>query len=159
VVPAIGGDPERPAELSSFLPDPELLQRIEEDLDSRRVLGTRLIIEPPFYQRITAEARCIAAPRADAGRVQGDALAALYRFLHPLAGGPEGTGWPFGRTVVAGELLALLARIPGVAQVEEVRLYRFDARTGARAEGWTTRVEMGAGALPFSVDHRVEVRS
>jgi hypothetical protein len=73
-------------------------------------------------------------------------------------GGPDGTGWPFGRTVVAGELLALLGRIPGVAQVEEVRLYRFDARSGSRADGWAARVELGAGALPFSVEHRVEVR-
>jgi predicted phage baseplate assembly protein len=158
VVPVVSGDPGRPADLSTFLPDPQLLARISADLDARRVLGTRLIVEAPFYQRITAEARCTAAPRADVARVQDDALAALYRYLHPLAGGPEGTGWPFGRTVVAGELLALLARVPGVAQVEEVRLYRFDARTGARAEGWATRMELGAGALPFSVEHQVEVR-
>jgi predicted phage baseplate assembly protein len=158
VVPVITGDPAKPADLPSFLPDRQLLATIADDLDTRRVLGTRLIVEPPFYQRITAEARCTAAPRADADRVQDDALAALYRFLHPIVGGPDGTGWPFGRTVVAGELLALLGRIPGVAQVEEVRLYRFDARSGSRADGWAARVELGAGALPFSVEHRVEVR-
>jgi predicted phage baseplate assembly protein len=157
VVPVITGDPGLPADLSSYLPDAELLERISTDLDARRVLGTRLIVEAPFYQRITAEARCTAGPRADRARVQADAVAALYRYLHPLVGGPDGTGWPFGRTVVAGEMLALLGHVPGVEQVEEVRLYRFDARTGSRADGWTTRVELGAGALPFSVDHQVQV--
>ena len=157
VVPVITGDPERPASWESFQPDEQLLDHVAEDLDGRRVLGTRLSVEAPFYQRVTAEARCTAAPRADADRVRSDALAALYRYLHPLVGGPDGTGWPFGRTVVAGELLALLGRVPGVAQVDEVRLYRFDARTGARSEGWTTRIELGAGALPFSEGHTVVV--
>jgi predicted phage baseplate assembly protein len=157
VVPVITGDPGRPAELPSFLPDAQLLRRISDELDARRVLGTRLIVEPPYYQRITAECRVKAGPRADPERVQRSCLTALYRFLHPLAGGPDGTGWPFGRTVVAGELLALLGRVPGAEQVEEVRLYRFDPATGQRVEGWATRIPLGPGALPFSVEHRVEV--
>lgn len=157
VVPAISGDPGGPAELAAFLPGAGLLARVAEDLDARRVLGTRIIVEPPFYQRITAAARVRRGPNADPERVQRDALSTLYRFLHPLVGGPDGAGWPFSRTVAAGELLAALGRLPGVELVEEVRLYRYDPRTGTRSEGWVTRVELGRGALPFSVDHTVEV--
>jgi hypothetical protein len=102
-------------------------------------------------------ARLLARARGNPERLRRQALEALYRYFHPVNGGPDGTGWPFGRTVVAGEMLALLGHVPGVEQVEEVRLYRFDARTGSRADGWTTRVELGAGALPFSVDHQVQV--
>ncbi len=60
-------------------------------------------------------------------------------------------------TVAAGELLARLAALSGVEQVDEVRLFRFDPRTGTRVDGWSSRMELGRGALPFSVDHRVEV--
>jgi predicted phage baseplate assembly protein len=157
VVPVVTGDPGRPGELEGFLPTPELLARVAEYLDERRMLGTRLIVEPPFYQRVSAEVRVRLDPRADADRVRAQAAETVYRYLHPLVGGPEGTGWPFGRTVAAGEILARVARLPGVDQVDEVRLYRFDPRTGTRAEGWTTRVELGRGALPFSVEHRVEL--
>lgn len=157
VVPEIPGDPEKPTDFKAFLPGRDLLENIADYLDERRMLGTRLIVEPPFYLRITAEARLRPGPRADAERVEAAALAVIHRYLHPLAGGPDGTGWPFGRTVAAGELLARLAQLSGVDQVDEVRLYQYDPKTGARIDGWTTRVELGRGALPFSVGHRVEV--
>jgi predicted phage baseplate assembly protein len=134
-----------------------LLTTVAEYLDERRMLGTRLIVEPPFYQRVTVEAKVRLNPRAEAERVRTEALETVYRFLHPLAGGPDGTGWPFGRTVAAGEILARICRVAGVDQVDEVRLYRYDARTGSRAEGWTTRVELGKGALPFSVGHTIDM--
>jgi predicted phage baseplate assembly protein len=157
LVPVITGDPGGPAPIEAFLPNAELLERITAYLDERRMLGTRLIVEPPFYERITVLARVRLDPRADTERVHARASEVAYRYLHPLVGGPEGKGWPFGRTVAAGEVLSRLAQLSGVEQVEEVRLYRYDPRTGSRAEGWTTRVELGRGALPFSVAHEIEI--
>jgi predicted phage baseplate assembly protein len=156
VVPAISGDPGQPAALDAFLPSNGLLTTVAEFLDERRMLGTRLIVEAPFYQGVTVEAKIRLNPRAEAERVRTEALEVVYRYLHPLAGGPDGTGWPFGRTVAAGEILARICQVAGVDQVDEVRLYRYDAR-GGRAEGWTTRVELGKGALPFSVGHAIDM--
>ena len=157
VVPSISGDPGRPVEIEAYLPPSDLLARVAEFLDERRMLGTRLIVEPPFYQRVSVEAKVRLDARADADRVRQQALDSIYRYLHPTAGGPDGNGWPFGRTVAAGELLARLAALSGVEQVDEVRLFRFDPRTGTRVDGWSSRMELGRGALPFSVEHRVEV--
>ena len=88
VVPVITGDPAKPADLPSFLPDRQLLDTIATDLDARRVLGTRLIVEPPFYQRITAEVVCTAAPRADADRVRADAACGAVPLPAPARGRP-----------------------------------------------------------------------
>jgi hypothetical protein len=41
-------------------------------------------------------------------------IRALKKFLHPLTGGPKGTGWPFGRNVNVSEIYELLDRLPEV---------------------------------------------
>jgi len=42
---------------------------------------------------------------------------AIDAFLHPLHGGPAGTGWPFGRDVVRTEVLQVLDDVDGVDHV------------------------------------------
>jgi predicted phage baseplate assembly protein len=155
LVPAWTGDPDQPPALGEFRPGNELLARVAEDLDDRRILGTRLIVSPPHYQWVSAEVAVRVPPGADAGRVSRDALASLYCYLHPLRGGTEGRGWPFGRSVTSGELLGVLQRALGVETPEAVRLYRVEPGTGTRTSGWTNKVELGPGVLPFAVDHTV----
>jgi predicted phage baseplate assembly protein len=47
----------------------------------------------------------------------------LYRYLNPYTGGPEGQGWPFGRSLYLSEIYGLLQGIPGVEFVEAVNIY------------------------------------
>ena len=67
------------------------------------------------------------------------ALAALHRFLSPVVGGPDGTGWPFGQALRYGEVFAVLHQVPGVELVEDVRLFPADPVTGARGEAVAER--------------------
>ena len=101
-------------------PPRELLRRISDHLDRRRLVGTRLVVEPPFYQGVTAVARVTAGPDVRAEAVQDAALRALYAYLSPQDGGSDGKGWPFGRAVRAFDVSAVLARVPGLAEVEEL---------------------------------------
>ena len=80
-------------------PHPRTLERISASLDSRRLVGTRLLVQPPDYTWLTAVVSLSARPRFDRGEVRTQVLRALYRLYHPLYGGPDGTGWPFGRSV------------------------------------------------------------
>jgi predicted phage baseplate assembly protein len=155
LVPAWTGDPEQPPDLDDYQPRNELLARVAHELDDRRLLGTRLIVSPPHYQWLSAEI-VLRVPEADSGRLGQAAKAALYRHLHPLVGGPEGKGWPFGRSVTSAELLGVLQRRLGVEVPEAVHLYRNDRDTGARAAGgWSNKIELGPGTLPFSAEHSV----
>lgn len=138
-------------------PSADLLRRVSAYLDERRVLGTRLLVEPPFYRGITAVARVRAEPRTEPERVDAAARATLARYLHPLHGGPDGTGWPFGRPVRSGDLFAALQSVAGVEAVEEVRLYEADPITGRRSKSWVSTVDIGPDALPFPFDNRVQV--
>jgi uncharacterized phage protein gp47/JayE len=56
------------------------------------------------------------APRdpSQAGPVGAAVRAALTAFLHPLTGGPDGQGWPFGRSVYLSDVASLVESIDGV---------------------------------------------
>ena len=79
---------------------------------SARVIGTRAIVEPPVYRGVTVVAKLKARPRQNPSRLQEDALKALYAYFDPITGGPEGTGWPFGRPVNVGEVYSVLQGLP-----------------------------------------------
>jgi predicted phage baseplate assembly protein len=138
-----------------LIPSDRVLQAITSCLDERRLIGTRLVVEPPVYQGVTVVAR-LTAPPGDADRVREAALAALFGYLDPLRGGPEGTGWPFGRPVQYGEVFGVVQRATGDALVEEIRLFPADPITGRRGAP-SDRIDVGAGALVFSYQHQVVV--
>ena len=50
------------------------------------------------------------------------AIERINAFFDPLTGGPDGNGWPIGRTVYRSEVIALLASIDGVARVTDFGL-------------------------------------
>jgi hypothetical protein len=90
-----------------LVPNPDTLQKITDRLEESRVIGTRAIVEPPVYRGITVVAKLKARSRINPTRLQEEALLALYEYFHPITGGPDGTGWPFGRPVNAGEIYSV----------------------------------------------------
>ena len=81
---------------------------------------------------------------------------ALYAYLDPIYGGPDGAGWPFGRPVQAGDIFAVLQQLPGVDLVEDVRLFGADPISGQRGNP-VQRLDLPGNALPFSFGHQVRV--
>ncbi|MBB0246761.1 putative baseplate assembly protein, partial [Streptomyces alkaliphilus] len=156
VVPQAVPDPDGRLRFEQLVPDDALLSRITRHLDERRPIGTRLAVGPPYYQGVTVVATVHAFRGTDTDRVRRETHDALHRHLDPLTGGVDGRGWPFGRPIQAGELFAVLQRVPGVELVDRVTLHPADPISGKRGEG-TDRVDLRAEALPFSFDHRVRV--
>jgi predicted phage baseplate assembly protein len=155
VVPdAVPDDGDR-LRFEQMIPPDHMLASVAEALDERRLMGTRLVVQPPNYQGVTVVAR-LTARAADVDRVREAAQSALFRHIDPLRGGAEGTGWPFGRAVQYGEVFAVLQGVPGVTMVEELRLFPADPITGRRG-GPAERVELGHDALVFSYRHQVVV--
>ena len=138
-----------------LIPSDQVLATITASLDERCLIGTRLVVQPPVYQGVTVVAR-LSAPAGDADRVRDAALAALFRHLDPLHGGPDGAGWPFGRPVQYGEVFGVLQRAIGDVLVEEIRMFAADPITGRRGAP-VDRIDIGAGTLVFSYQHQVVV--
>jgi hypothetical protein len=83
--------------------------------------------------------------------------AALYRYLNPMVGGPEGQGWPFGRDLHLSEIYGVAQRVPGVEFIEEVRLLVSDPGSGAAPRSAPPLLEVPAGGLICSLRHQVTV--
>ncbi|MGH9244055.1 MAG: putative baseplate assembly protein [Acidimicrobiales bacterium] len=157
LVPAAAQDRGR-INFEDLVPTPQTFERVRDRLDETRLLGARVLIEPPMYQGVTVVARLVAKPRFAAARIQTEALDALYAYLNPLTGGPDGTGWPFGRPVQSGEIYAALQRIRGVDLVEEVRVFGANPVTGERGKQ-ATRLELETNSLAVSYEHHVRVEA
>ncbi len=159
LVPFVDGDEVGRIRRDDLVPLAESLDRIGAYLEERRLVGTRMVIEPPEYQWITAVISVRARARYRPEDVRREVLTAVYRLFDPLRGGPEGMGWPLGRSVQAHEVNATLARIPGVDMAEEisVQLFPADPATGRRGSA-VQRLPLSPTALVFSYEHQVRVR-
>lgn len=141
-------------------PAPLLLERISRYLDERRLIGTRLIVEPPEYRWLTAVVDVTARRGEHADAVRDDVLRAVYRLFDPLLGGPDGSGWPMGRAVQAHEVTAALSRLHSLDMSREATVQLFPANPQTRQrDPAVSRVELGPAALVYSFDHQVRIRS
>jgi hypothetical protein len=117
--------------------------------------GSRLAVIGPTYLPIGVGAVVVPRDLGEAGAVETTVLAALARFLHPLTGGPEGRGWPFGRAIYLSNVAALLEGLTGVDHVEDLNLLLNDTPRGEWVAvppgrivvAGTLRVEMKAPAV------------
>jgi predicted phage baseplate assembly protein len=157
LVPQVQDGPNGSLDFGQLLPSDELLQTVTAYLDERRVVGSRVAVESAAYIPISIVARMRAKPRYDIRKLEQAALQALYDYFHPVHGGPDGTGWPFGRTVAPGEAYSILNRVAGVEAVEDVRLYPALPLENRR-EAQVPTISPGPNELVFSWDHQVQVR-
>ncbi|MGC0416996.1 baseplate J/gp47 family protein [Embleya sp. AB8] len=103
-------------------PTGELLRRVRDAVSARLPAAARLVVEGARYFPVGVSVTVRPARAGDAGPVRGAVLAALGRFLHPLDGGPTGTGWPFGRGVYLSDAARLLEEVAGVDVVTSLDL-------------------------------------
>jgi hypothetical protein len=98
---------------------------VKGSLDKRRLVGTRVRVRAPVYRKLTVGIDVLPVPDTDPG--EADALkraiqAAVVTLLHPVDGGEDGGGWPFGRPVSIHDLAPTIESVPGVAEVRHVLL-------------------------------------
>jgi predicted phage baseplate assembly protein len=155
VVPAVAASGAATG-LRDLDPRPDTLERIRRYLDDRRLVGTRVRVEPPQYVGVRVRARVLVEERADPSEVRDAALAALNRYFDPLVGGPAGRGWPFGRAARAGDAYGVLQSVAGVDVVEQLDLLSVNLVDGSTDEVQGV-VELYANELVLSDGHVVDV--
>jgi hypothetical protein len=64
----------------------------------------------------------LAARNADFADVRRTLETRLSGFLHPLTGGPDGLGWPFGGTVFFSDIYRLILETQGVLRIADGQL-------------------------------------
>lgn len=91
-------------------------------LDERRLLTASLEVDEPDYRFVSVDLRLVADPRADANQVAHRVIESLNRYIHPLYGGPAGTGWPFKRSLTLADVYAQVGAVQGVAFLLDAKL-------------------------------------
>lgn len=157
VVPHVRSDPTQ-HRLDDFAISPPLMATIAEALDEHRLVGTAVEVSTPYYQGVSVVALVHGAPGRPAALVRQRAMTALSRFLNPLVGGPDGTGWPFDADVNLAVVTQLLESVEGIERVEEALLFEYDLRTGRRLGGGKDVIHLDKRSLFLSAGHQVVVR-
>lgn len=142
--------------------DPKQLELNDDDvalldkyLDERRLLTTRLEIRPPAYYWVSARVKLRATPGVEQAEVEKQALDRLYRYLNPLTGGPDGTGWPFGRDLFVSDVYQCLQGMQNVQFIRGVEMYA--AKPGGAEQGDPIEsLEVVAHGVVASGVHTVE---
>jgi predicted phage baseplate assembly protein len=158
VVPDAPADESGRLRFEDLIPPEDMLRGIATELDARRPIGARVLIEPPFYRGMTVVARLTAKPRVDVDLLQADALRALYNYFDPISGGQDGAGWPFGRAVNSGDVYAVLQGMPGTEIVDDVLLFTANPISRTRGEA-VQKIDLEPSALVFSFEHQVRVKA
>ena len=110
------------------------LDQVREYLDERRLLSTALVVSEPEYVWVSVEAKVQVASDSNANDVRRMVEQKLYQFIHPLYGGPQGEGWPFGRDLFTSELYSQIQSVAGVEYTEDLHIFRVDPVTEERSE-------------------------
>lgn len=158
VVPALAQAAGR-LNYNDLLPSATLRDSVERLVQPLMPPGTTVRVRAPGYQGIGVAATVIPAQAllpSERAVLKQAAEEALYAYFNPVSGGPDHTGWPFGRPVHLGDAYSVLDRLPGVSRVATVLLYPMSVLTGERGEP-TERIDVTNLSTVFSVDHQVIV--
>jgi predicted phage baseplate assembly protein len=134
----------------------DVREAVEQFLDERRLLSTRLEVTTPVYRWVETEVRLRVSRHYEFDKVRQIVEQRLFEFINPLTGGMDGQGWPFGRDLLAGDVIAALQIIEGVEFVRTVNLYPivYEARQ-FRREAEVTEVAVPTDGIVVSYQHTV----
>lgn len=99
-------------------------QGLQEFLDQRKLLTTRLHVVEPMYINVIIETELILEDGAKAEDVKAKAQRSVGEFFDPLRSGQywQGQGWQFGRGIYRSDLYQLLDNLKGVDYVASLNL-------------------------------------
>jgi predicted phage baseplate assembly protein len=158
IVPKVRLADDQP-DLDDFALTPDMIDHVSRHLDERRVLGTAIEIGAPYYQGVSIAARVTARPGRPVGLVGERAKDALDRYIHPLTGGPNGTGWPFDAHLNSANVFQLLEAVEGIERVDDVLFFAFDLRNRRRMGPGKDVMKLSSDALFLGRKHEVVVRA
>jgi predicted phage baseplate assembly protein len=99
---------------SYAMPDDFFCARVCRHLDTKRLITTRIRVTRPRYSRVALDVRIKAHPRHEEATLRKRVTDTIDHYLHPLHGGDDRKGWPFGRPVYLSDIYALLETVEGV---------------------------------------------
>jgi predicted phage baseplate assembly protein len=134
------------------LPSEGTLRTVCAYLDVRRLLTTELYVIKPTYQHVAVRAEIVVQDEADLAEVKPAIEQALRQYFHPLTGGEDGFGWPFGGTVYFSRVYQRMFTVPGVQNIARLTI----VVDGTEAPDCQD-VPIEDHALTYSTEHEISI--
>jgi predicted phage baseplate assembly protein len=129
---------------------------IKSYLDERRLLSTQLEVTAPTYMWVETEVRFSTSQHYEFDQVKVAVENKLFDFVNPLIGGVDGKGWPFGRDLLVGDIMAILSTVSGVNFIRSVKLYPVSYENRQFIRGLETNdIAVPSDGLVVSYQHLV----
>ncbi len=145
----------------SPIPSDDLLQRVRDALDTRRLLATHVHVVAPRYVPITVGLSVVTKGVPSSKQFRQELAKAVRRFLDPVTGGPTDTGWPAGHALYVSELLREIHTLSHVEYVDPkaLSLQTDPSRIRRSPGGDVLSVELGPGEYfaPEVSSHTIHV--
>jgi hypothetical protein len=104
-------------------PDEDTLRAVATHLSKYAApAGVEVVAAATKFHLVKIEAAITVRLGADEGKAVRDSLKALTDYLHPLRGGTDGRGWPFGGTLHYQALIRRLTNISDVTSVPTLNI-------------------------------------
>ncbi|MEF8854061.1 MAG: putative baseplate assembly protein [Haloarculaceae archaeon] len=113
--------PYAPPTVRTPTPSRGFLEAVQAHLDEHRLLTDRVRAVEPTYVGLGVALEVQSTEWRPRPGGEDDVAAAIGDYLHPVHGF-EGDGWPFGRTLYAEDLAAVVEELPWVAGVESLSI-------------------------------------
>ncbi len=136
-------------------PSREFLDAVCRHLDMHRLLTTNLSVVKPEYVRVSVEATVRLKPLNDPEAMRDRIEKALSDFLDPLKGGPDKSGWAFGRSVYRSEVYAVIEAVDGVDCVTQLVLRAADGSYQYKQGN----IDIPSLYLVYPGSHTIEIRT
>ena len=134
------------------VPSDGTLRTVCAFLDQRRLLTTELFVIRPTYQQVEIRAEVIVSDDADLAEVKKGIVSALLDYFHPLRGGEDGLGWPFGGTIHYSRVNQRIFAVSGVDSIGTMVI-----AIDGEDQPVCTDVAIANAALLFSTEHEIDV--
>lgn len=141
------------ADIPNPIPSEGTLRTVCAYLDQRRLLTTELYVIKPSYQQIEIQGEVIVNGNADLAEVNERIEKTLLDYFHPLKGGEDGLGWPFGGTIFYSRVYQRAFTVPGVQSIQRLVI----VLDGEQQEECRD-VPIQEDALVYSTQHNVQVQ-
>jgi hypothetical protein len=116
-------------------------------------LTTELYVIKPSYQRVEIRSEVIVEDNGDLAEVKQGIEQALLDYFHPLRGGEDGLGWPFGGTIHYSRVTQRCFMIPGVQSVASLVIVLDGEEVPPCSD-----VTINQAGLLFATEHEIQVR-
>jgi hypothetical protein len=105
-----------------FLPTQTLKTALAAFFEPRMLITTRLVVTGPDYVPLKVTATIYMKDYAVATDVRTDVATALTSYYHPVSGGDDARGWPFGGDIILAKIYAILDGVKGVDFTDAVKV-------------------------------------